>query len=278
MYGSAYFTCGSVEGLFRSWLTSDGNPFRVALVLALVWALAMPLPVIAADHVAACDPNDSGSVNQFKGELTRSGAEQGIRANLEGQSLDLCTGAGTNSAAGSFAFVNIVNDHSTWNIVQIGLGQCRDSGNLSNCNYPTTGMSYYWAWGRYNGTNGCAGRDNVPPIPQRLGSWSGATVAYIVTHESTWWNGYIAGTKRASVSEGNICLAPNAVEWSGRHLIRATQLAASLATDSALLQQPCSRRRAEHGPRPTGTPLRTATCSRMLRIRHTSAIWCRRQA
>ncbi len=88
-------------------------------------------PVARANHTALC--NELPGVNRWSG-IGVFGAKQGVRAYLEGQSLDMCTpGVLGDIEHASFAYVNIQGSNLV-DIVQIGVGRCVDSLGFNQCN------------------------------------------------------------------------------------------------------------------------------------------------
>lgn len=178
-----------------------GLRFVMALVVSGWLAVSLPATALAADY-GEC--GDIQIVNRHSGWLL-GGAKQGVRAVLDGQSLNVCQGGfpGTDIIRASFAWVNIQGPDG-WDIVQIGRGKCYDGTGFSQCNGK---QNYIWGWGR-----GSCGLSKAPSTVN-LGAASTSSLTYIVQHNSTAWAGYVNGSVRAQVGNGEICWTPSAATW-----------------------------------------------------------------
>lgn len=171
------------------------------LATAALMVGLFPGNALAAD-TATC--SEIQVVNRHSG-IYVGGAKQGTRANLEGQTLNYCLNSGGSSdwIRASMAWVNVQGQPPN-DIVQIGVGKCTDSTGFAQCNGQ---MSYLWGWGR-----GSCGLLKFPSVV-RLGAWAGTTQDYFVTHGTSYWRGYIAGTVRGEVANSEICWTPQSSTW-----------------------------------------------------------------
>jgi hypothetical protein len=137
-----------------------------AFALGVSALLARPLAVFAGPLTADCvnelNPAFAGTVDAV--------AYNGYYSHLDPQTLFLCTNPdpGTPSASWGWSAVQATSgscsqqDGCPRSIVQIGRGACRYSA-YADCN--GTAQRLWVAYGRDSGVTGCAGLQNIDPIP-----------------------------------------------------------------------------------------------------------------
>lgn len=170
------------------------------------WSLALSTvgaDVVLANHNTACEANASvHAVSQHKDPATGIDVT-GIRATLEGQTIDPCTGPGNGTI--TWIWIAIEGPCSEC-ILQVGLG--RAQGEV---------MGYWRAWGRNVDAQGCGNYSHVPPLAYRLSDWSGSSADYEISLGSGTWYYKIDGVNRYTVWDGNICWRNFRADWFGEN-------------------------------------------------------------
>lgn len=179
----------------------------IGLSMSFVVMLTMLMTTpVAANHQASCSDLYT---NRWSG-IGISGQKHGAVATLEGQTLDQCLNPGFIEVSGSWAWVNVVGP-ADYDIVQIGVGKCREPG-LNDCD---STMRVYWAYGRRKSSPGCSAYSDRGPTPTKIQQSDGLSHSYKVWHATNYWRVYLAGVQKASVAEAEICWTPSGAQWFG---------------------------------------------------------------
>lgn len=206
-------------------VTLMNRPLLLVSVLMASAALELTFAQAAyATHVVPCFPSTPYTLSEsfHAGDAKSATNPTGVRGTLEGQSLSLCT-APTNQDRGS----------SEWIAVTAGLSSVRGldivQAGFINCSYTaylvcTSGMKYFWAWGRDPATPGCSGTLEHPPVPISLGTWGGTSKEFIVALSSGYWKVYIGGVLQDQLSATNTCWARSQVLWMGEAWNKGDQI------------------------------------------------------
>lgn len=182
----------------------------IALVsVAIPYEVALVQPVLAAD-AQACT-SESGH-NRWSGEGL-NGAFHGNSGTAEGQDLHQCNNPALIEINGTFYWTNVEGGGGFNDIVQVGMGKCREPGTFCSSD-----MGYFRGWGRTGKTSGpCAGFSDVAPttIPTFVVGWNGGPRDFKVYHLNNAWRMFVGTTQVYSVAESSICWTPVKASWFG---------------------------------------------------------------
>jgi hypothetical protein len=177
-----------------------------SVALSIVLSLLNVAPAAAADN-GSCTTTQKNRWSQN----WVSGTKQGAYAQLDGQALHQCSSPNFIQTSGSFAFVNVSNNSYFNNIVQIGVGICREPG-INDCD---STMRIYWAYGRDHRSSGCSGYSDRTPGPALVMGEPVGNHTYKVYHTLNQWRYYVDGVLQRSQGESDICWTPTSASWFG---------------------------------------------------------------
>jgi hypothetical protein len=190
------------EGLAMSWARRATNLAVAVACVQLVAATVAVGPAVATHSIACAGQIETHWAGQSR-ESSQGLDVTGIRATLEGQGIDPCTGAGGGTV--TWLWVAIEGPCSEC-IMQVGLGR-----------YQGETMGYWRAWGRNTDAPGCESYSHVSPGSYRLEDWSGNSAVYEISLSSGTWYYKIGGVTKYTVWDGNICWRNFLVDWFGEN-------------------------------------------------------------
>lgn len=197
----------------------------IAAVLAF-WLAAAPVwlglaPSAFAIGTANC--SELNIHNRWQGQQSAGNIRQGASATFENYSLWQCSQPGFPiEISGSTVWTNIVpTDGSSWDIIQIGAGNCRGPA----C---SAGMHYYYATGLSNSTPGCSGFQSSPPVSFEVGTWTAAAHQYRIEHVNNQWKFWVDTSNKAVLAEAALCWTPRSSVWFGESFDYGDQIGGTL--------------------------------------------------
>ena len=169
----------------------------------------MFVPVVRGADAINC--TSEGGNSRWSGH-SLAGAYHGSAGVADGQDLHQCANPSLVEVNGTFYFTNIEKGGVDYDIVQVGMGKCREPGT-----YCHSSMFYARGWGRRGTTSGsCAGfSDVLPTMVDTSLAWNGAARTYKVYHQNNAWRMLVDSNQVYSVGEASICWSPGLASWFG---------------------------------------------------------------